>query len=361
VSRDRYLRQCVFFLLVALSVVPQAQARMVLAPDAFASGFVALPLVSPANFARSIIAKGHDSTLVNGLCAELSTQFGNYPWERDACGKVPWQADLISTNGRPLIYTVFGSGEETTLLLGGVHPDELTPIPIAFRVARFLHEHPEVLAPNSRVILAPLVNPDGFFRKKPSRTNHNGVDLNRNFFTMDWYEKARQLWIERRSRLSSHFPGHFPNSEIETIFQIQLIDRFRPDKIMSLHAPLGFLDYDGPGEGQKPQALTDTELKAKKLVTAVSEKSGNYRVIDYNFYPGSLGNFAGNERHIPTVTLELESTEPKKLDLYWRQFQPGILQAIRYPFHAKGESSVRDGATASPFSAQYDPNFKKTI
>ena len=89
-SRDRYLRQLVFFLLVALTVVPQAQARMALAPDAFASGFVALPLVSPANFATAIIAKGHDSRLVHGLCAELSTQFGHYPWEHDACGKVPW-------------------------------------------------------------------------------------------------------------------------------------------------------------------------------------------------------------------------------------------------------------------------------
>lgn len=334
---------------------------MAAAPNAFATGFVSLPLVSPANFAKFMLETDQTARLIQGLCAELSSQFGRYPWERDACGQVPWKAELHSTSGRPLIYSVFGHGEETTLLLGGVHPDELTPIPIAFRVARFLHEHPEVLAPNSRVILAPLVNPDGFFKKVPSRTNQNGVDLNRNFFTMDWYEKARKLWIERRSRISSHFPGHFPNSEIETIFQIQLIDRFQPDKIMSLHAPLGFLDYDGPGEGQKPQALSATELKAKQLVTAVSEKSGNYRVIDYNFYPGSLGNFAGNERHIPTVTLELESTEPTKLDLYWRQFHPGILQAIRYPFHAKGAARGQDEANASPFSTQYDPNFKKTI
>lgn len=357
----RFSKLKVYFLGLALLAGQTAFGRMKPASDWFASGFVSIPLVSPANFSQSIIEKNKTSQLIQGLCEEVSQQFGRYPWERDACGKVPWQAELVSTNGRPLLYAVFGSGTETTLVLGGVHPDELTPIPIAFRVGRFLHEHPEVLAQNSKVVLAPLVNPDGFFKKQPSRTNQNGVDLNRNFFTMDWYEKARKLWIERRSRLSSHFPGHFPNSEIETLFQIQLIDRFQPDKIMSLHAPLGFLDYDGPGEGQKPQALTATELKAKQLVTAVSEKSGNYKVIDYNFYPGSLGNFAGNERHIPTVTLELESTEPKKLDLYWRQFLPGILQAIRYPFHITGEAKAREEAQTSPFSTQYDPNFKKTI
>jgi protein MpaA len=346
-------------LLVTLS--DRSDARMaMLSPESFASSFRPLPIVTPANFRDFVLGDGLEKKLIKSLCGDLSQQFSRYPWEREACGSIPWRAELISKGGRPLIYTVFGSGEETTLLLGGVHPDELTPIPIAFRFARYLQEHPEVLGPNNRVILAPLVNPDGFFKKQPSRTNENGVDLNRNFFTMDWYAQAKKLWVERRSGISSHFPGHFPNSEIETIFQIQLMDRFQPDKIMSIHAPLGFLDYDGPGEGQKLHQLTPTELKAKRLVTAVSEKSGNYKIIDYNFYPGSLGNFAGNERHIPTVTLELESTEPRKLDFYWKKFQPGILQAIRYPFHLSGERRSSE-TNYSPFSAQYDPRFKKTI
>ena len=41
-----------------------------------------------------------------------------------------------------------------------------------------------------RIIIAPLVNPDGFVRQNPTRTNANGVDPNRNFFTEDWHSKA---------------------------------------------------------------------------------------------------------------------------------------------------------------------------
>jgi protein MpaA len=213
--------------------------------------------------------------------------------------------------------------------------------------------------PGVRVVVAPLVNPDGFLMKKPSRTNGNGIDLNRNFFTLDWYGKARKLWQDLRRGSAAHFPGHFPNSEVETIFQIALIDDYRPDKILSIHAPLGFLDYDGPGDGQPLRPLTSTEKSAKRLVRAISEKAQNYKVVDYVFYPGSLGNYAGNERQIPTVTLELETTEAKLVDTYWAQFWPGIVQSIHYPFRL---SPVRnEGDNASPFSAEYGSQPKKTI
>ena len=110
-----------------------------------------------------------------------------------------------------------------------------------------------------------------------------------------------------------------------------LVERFNPDKILSVHAPLGFLDYDGPGEGVQ-RRLTDMERRAKRLAKEISEKSNNYKIVDYSFYPGSLGNFAGNERKIPTITLELESTSPEKNSQYWRNFLPGLIQSIQYPF-----------------------------
>ena len=89
------------------------------------------------------------------------------------------------------------------------------------------------------------------------------------------------------------FSGYLPNSEIETLFQIELLDRFKPDKIISIHAPLGFLDYDGPGD-RKPKDLSKSERSQKPCTNDV-EKSRNYRLVDYSFYPGSLGNFAGAE------------------------------------------------------------------
>lgn len=275
---------------------------------------------------------------IKEFCGKLGEYFKKYAWEADPCGQVKWQATMQSARKNPLVFVTFGNGHETTLLLSAVHPNEKTPIPMGFRLARHLLKHPELIKKDQQIVIAPLVNPDGFFVPNPLRTNSRGVDPNRNFFTLDWYQKSLATWQTARNRSLPHFPGHFPNSEIETLFQVRLIDEFQPDKILSIHAPLGFLDYDGPGD-QKPDPLTPTESKARSLAAAISEKSNNYRVVDYSFYPGSLGNFAGNERHIPTVTLELKTTDSRKVDEYWTQFLPGILQAIDYPFKKEIEES----------------------
>jgi protein MpaA len=344
----------------ALLVGAEARAQMTVAPGPFARGFAPVAFVSPSNFASSVLAAAKKAGQVQEFCAQVRSYYKRYKWAEDPCGKVKWKADLRTKDGHPLIYAEFGRGNETTLLLGGVHGDELTPMHLAFRMARYLDEHPEAVADDAHVVLAPLVDPDGFMRDKPTRTNGNGIDLNRNFFTMDWYDKAQKVWAQRRNRVLAHFPGYFPNSEIETIFQIALIDRYKPDKILSVHAPLGFLDYDGPGSGiLKP--LTTTETRAKRLVKAIAESSQNYKVVDYEFYPGSLGNYAGNERRIPTVTLELQTTEPAKVDAYWKQFQPGLLQAIHYRYTRSPALEAKGGGDASPFSTLYNDDPDKTI
>jgi len=331
-----------------------AFSQMTMSDIGLGQGFSQMAFVSPANFLGSLLDQARHAEALRDFCGQLKSQYHRYKWQEEPCGRVKWRADLRSQLGRPLIYAEFGDPKkETTLLLGGVHPDELTPINLAFRFARYLDEHPEVAADQAHVIIAPLVSPDGFIREHPTRTNANGIDVNRNFFTADWYDKAQKIWQQGRGRSPAHFPGYFPNTEIETLFQIALIDRYRPDKILSIHAPLGFLDYDGPGSGVI-RPLTMTEKKAKRLVKAIAESSQNYKVVDYMFYPGSLGNYAGNERHIPTVTLELQTTDPRKSEAYWKQFEPGIMQTIRYPFsRTPVAEQLNDIDNASPFSLQY--------
>lgn len=337
-------------LLTTMVLAAPADARMKVLPDTFSQGFAPLPFISPANIIDKVLASAEKNARIKSYCASIQKAYKRYKWVDDACGDVEWRADFVSKDGHPLLYQVFGSGESTTLLLSGVHPDEITPVPLGFRVARHLKANPHLIEPGTRLVVAPLVNPDGFLREKAVRVNANGVDLNRNFFTLDWYAKAKQLWQSLREKDPRHFPGSFPNSEVETIFQIKLIDEFQPDKILSIHAPLGFLDYDGPGDQRRK--LTATESQAKRLVTSISEKSQNYKVVDYTFYPGSLGNFAGNERHIPTVTLELETTDPGMVETYWKQFLPGILQSAHYPFKSAPVREAK-GDNASPFSLEY--------
>lgn len=313
-------------------------------------GFSRIPHVSPYNMKDFHIPTESMQQTIGRFCKKVEKKFKSYGWESDPCGEVEWSADLQTSSGMPLIYASFGSGRETTLFMGGVHPDELSPIHLAFRFARHLNKNPDIYAKQGlRVVVAPLIAPDGFFRDRPLRTNGR-IDVNRNFFTMDWYEKAHHAWQHKTSAASRYFPGYFPNTEIETLFQVWLVDAFTPDKLFSVHAPLGFLDYDGPGD-QKPHHLSRKEKKAKQYVYEVSKKTENYKVVDYSFYPGSLGNFAGNERKVPTITLELEATDPRDVEKYWAKFLPGFVRSIDYPFRKEHSQERGD---ASKFFAGYD-------
>ena len=320
----------------------RAYSQMTVSGFSMDSGFLAVPLVTKDTFKTFVVDTKEASALVKPFCDELTARFAKFKWDHNPCGTVPWKTTIKSHNGKPLIYAEFGDGEETTLFLSGVHPDELTPLPMGFRLARYLNDHKELWVKQGvRIVIAPLVNPDGFLLPRVAqRTNFNGVDLNRNLFTADWYNRAKKWWVDRRERSPSHFPGHFPNSEIETLFQIKLIEEFNPDKILSMHAPLGFLDYDGPGSAS-PRRLSASEKTAKRIVHAISASTRNYRIVDYSFYPGSLGNYAGNERNIPTLTLEFETTDPTRVDQYWNQFLPGFKEMIRYPFKNSAANTFR--------------------
>jgi protein MpaA len=341
------------------TLAPSARAVEDHYSDILKRAYIGSSSVSQETLESFRISEAAEPAAIKDICSKLSVKFKKYGWEADPCGKLPWRATLRTVKNNPLLFITFGSGEDNTLILSAVHPDELTPIPMGFRLAKHLSEHPELLSNDQQVIIAPLVNPDGFFIDQPTRTNARGVDANRNFFTLDWYEKSLTWWKTLKMKKLSHFPGHFPNSEVETVFQVRMIDEFAPDKILSIHAPLGFIDYDGPGD-QKPIQMSEAERQAKALAGAISQKSKNYRVVDYSFYPGSLGNFAGNERHIPTITLELATTDSKKVDSYWDQFLPGLLQAISYPFKKTIEKTNNTQKFYSDFNDKPRPKTDKS-
>jgi len=289
------------------------------------------------------------------LCEKIDARYRSLSWGRSQCSTLPWTYDRVSEQGHPLLYWDYSGlneglsdlpSDETTLVLGGVHPDELTPINLAFRFAQALRDDRALFAQH-RVVVAPLVNPDGFFSIPARRTNVNGVDLNRNFATRDWWGAAWTWWKNRRQSDPRHFPGFAPDTEEGTRFQVDLMRRFDPDKIVSIHAPLGFLDYDGPGDNKRKN-LSSFEKKARDLAYVVSRNSNNYRVLDFVFYPGSLGNFAGNERQVPTVTLELSSTNPRFADKYWREFFPGLKAAVKYEFKRSVLARMDNRATTTP-------------
>lgn len=130
------------------------------------------------------------------------------------------------------------------------------------------------------------------------RGNKNGVDLNRNFPTKNW----------KKTEKDDYFSGDTPASEPETKFILETIKKIKPDIILSIHAPLKLVNYDGP---------------ANELAEKISELCG-YPVKEYIGYPtpGSFGTYFGVERNIPTITLELDDEETN--DSLYQRTKPVI-------------------------------------
>ena len=272
-------------------------------------------------------------------CNQIDKTFKKYGWGKSECLKVNWNHVRDSYLGRPLIWTVFGTDQEKqdetnkeknlTLILCGVHGDEITPVKFCFDIIHDLSNNPH-LYEDRTVVVAPIVTPDSFFRKSPTRTNYRGVDVNRNFPTKDWNKMALKLWKKRYRSDKRRYPGQKPYSEAEVIFQMNLVKRYGPGKIISVHAPLTLLDYDGPGDNG--EISNSKSLLANQLLIKMSMKAKGYRIKNYPFFVGSLGNWAGNERNIPTFTLELPTTDYTKHKKYWALFQDAIHSAIKSDF-----------------------------
>ena len=134
------------------------------------------------------------------------------------------------------------------LVIGSIHGDETEGHEI---VERLRGEGIEGAA----IWLAETVNPDGVVNG--TRSNANGVDLNRNF-SADWQPIA--------DTSSGYYPGPRPRSEPETRALEGLTKRLEPDVVITYHQPwdqvLG--PCDGPDRLQRRYALlTDTEFACR--------------------------------------------------------------------------------------------------
>ena len=209
-----------------------------------------------------------------------------------------------SVNGRPLVIKeILPSMPQTedfrVLIMGGIHGDEYASISILFKWLDLFSAQGMEGEFNWR--FAPLVNPDGLLDGQAKRQNANGVDLNRNFPSQDWTASAVEYWQESTGSNPRRFPGANAASEPEVQWLVSQIEEYQPNVIVSLHAPYHLLDFDGPADAP--------------------DKIGELYLHQLGVYPGSLGNYAGLNKRIPVVTLELPSAgimpPPEQINLMW--------------------------------------------
>lgn len=295
-------------------------SSLVLAQDAAAPEAVTAVAVTP-------VIRHPLQPEIKKLCDELDKKFSEYKWGKVPCDEYKWNNVRKSGVGTPLIWTTFGeenspAAENTTLILCGVHGDEITPVKFCFDLMEELKKGHSF--EDKHVVVAPVVTPDSFLKSRPTRTNAAGVDVNRNFPTADWKAEAHKRWIQNYRRDKRKYPGPHAASEQETIFQMNLIKRYKPNKVISVHAPLTLWDYDGPS------LRAESGKSALELLEQMSKKSSGYKVSNYPIFPGSLGNWSGKESHIPTYTLELPNTNPQETDKFWLLFRDAVVFAVNH-------------------------------
>lgn len=193
----------------------------------------------------------------------------------------------LSRKGFPILMRNIPAGKPgkdavRILLLGGIHGDELTAAAIVFNWMQWMQTG---TAQQFHWNVVPVANPDGMLAAKPQRVNANGVDLNRNFPTPDWDKDAAKYWARVTGSDPRRFPGRSPLSEPETRWLNEEIERFHPHVIVSVHAPFGVLDFDGPAPAPR--------------------RFGRLYFNRVGVYPGSLGNYGGLHKNVPVITIEL--------------------------------------------------------
>ncbi len=194
-----------------------------------------------------------------------------------------------SVLGRPIASQTFPSSHPEAaphvLVIGGIHGDEPASVELIRLWIDVLHVHH---SGRFDWLFVPMLNPDGVLATPPTRTNARGVDLNRNFPTAGWESVSHRHWV-RAGGSARRNPGLAPLSEPESAWLADQIERYKPDAIVSVHAPMRLLDFDGPHS--PPRRLGSLSLRL------------------LGTYPGSLGRYAGVEKRIPVLTVELANAK----------------------------------------------------
>ena len=191
-------------------------------------------------------------------------------------------------------------GPTYVYILGAVHGDEIEGAYLAQKLYEWLKDTTIIEIP---LIIVPVVNVDGLAIN--SRTNANGVDLNRNLPSTKWTPVARE---------AKYFPGTMPLSEPENQLLVELFTQYPPRFILSFHSWYPVINYNG----------------ACKEVAEFLAKYNNYPIeadFDNHPTPGSLGEYATEKFQSPVLTFECPVlSETVSLESIWKENENGFKQ-----------------------------------
>ncbi len=188
-------------------------------------------------------------------------------------------------------------GEKYFYLIAGVHGDEVEGVHVLKELFTWL----KATDPKFPIIVIPCLNVDGHATN--SRVNANGVDLNRNLPSSKWVKDARE---------AKYFPGTSPLSEPENKFLVNMLDKYPPKFIISMHSWYPVLNFNG-------NCVEVAEFLSKY---------NNYPLdgdLEGHPTPGSLGELGPETYKAPVLTMEFPVlSEEVTLEKVWNDNREGL-------------------------------------
>lgn len=210
-----------------------------------------------------------------------------------------------SAAGRPITGYEIGTGDHCLVFTAGLHGNEKGGVSLLGRLVEHIRHKPSSLAANKKLMIIPLVNPDGYYDRQ-DKLNANGVNINRNFSTTEWLR-----WQDEED--PETYAGEAPFTESES--------RAVRDAVASCNAAL-LIDFHSLG------ALVSPETTPESLALAhwYAGRTG-YTYFEEWAFAGHSARWFEESTDNPSLTVELTNHH----DSDWRINRVPLLKLIASP------------------------------
>ena len=176
-----------------------------------------------------------------------------------------------------------GRGNRVVLVLASLYGNEADTIAFTRTLASSLTDE-ELTSRDTTLVIVPTPNPDGL--KQGTQTNSRGVILDRNF--------PSRTFAARRTTLT----GPTAASEVETRVVMNLLDDFRPHRVVHVRS----------GRGEQMSALMN-ELAQETEAEELNRSPISIGRFDGTFKSGSIAEYVSEELGTEMVKVELPSPQ----------------------------------------------------
>lgn len=251
-------------------------------------------------------------TVDKGLVSEYgitSTVGWNFA-SRTRCGTVSTIG--YSVQNRPINAYYFGEGTTTMLFTGAIHGNEISSKYLMDALVSYLEEHVREIPSDRRVVVVPMVNPDGV--AAGTRYNAHNVNLNRNFATTNWVSDT----VVSGGTVEQGAGGSSSLSEPEASALVALTQSLQPRLVVTYHSQGSLINSNDVGIAATlgPQYATMTRYK----FVSSEATTGTFGFEMTGTYEDWLA-----ERSTPAILIEL----PTNTGRFFTQHTAAIWTMIR--------------------------------